>query len=163
MSPPLGFNRIPHITFLIYQCGSNVVYILPYIDDIILIKSSHDLCKSIITLLALMVVMKDLGPLSCFMGIAVTKMHMDLFLVRVAMPMTLLLEPTWPFANLLLLQLTLSRNSVPPPIFHMTILPYIGVFPMLCNISHLPILTSLMLSNKRVFTCILHASSTCLH
>jgi len=39
----------------------------------------------------------------------------------VLMLVILLLEQAWPRANLLLLQLTPNRSSVPPPAFHMTI------------------------------------------
>jgi len=57
-----------------------MAYILLYVDDIILITSSHDLCKSITTLLASEFAMKDLGSLSYFLGIAVTKHVGGLFL-----------------------------------------------------------------------------------
>jgi hypothetical protein len=39
-------------SLFIYQRGSNLAYLLLYVDDIILITSSHDLRKSIMALLA---------------------------------------------------------------------------------------------------------------
>ncbi|MCI19699.1 copia protein, partial [Trifolium medium] len=67
-------------SLFIYRRGSDMAYILLYIDEIILITSSHDLRKSIMTLLASEFAMKDLGPLSCFLGIAVTRHAGGLFL-----------------------------------------------------------------------------------
>ncbi|XP_057446161.1 uncharacterized mitochondrial protein AtMg00810-like [Lotus japonicus] len=57
-----------------------MAYLLLYVDNIILIFSSHDLRKSIMTLLASEFAMKDLGPLSYFPGIAVTRHGDGLFL-----------------------------------------------------------------------------------
>ena len=48
-------------------------YILLYVDDIILTASFDTLRKFIMTLLSLEFAMKDLGPLSYFLGIAVTR------------------------------------------------------------------------------------------
>ncbi|XP_056697890.1 uncharacterized mitochondrial protein AtMg00810 [Spinacia oleracea] len=50
-----------------------MTYILLYIDDIILATSSDTLRKSFISLLFSECKMKDLGPLSYFLGIAVTR------------------------------------------------------------------------------------------
>jgi histone deacetylase 1/2 len=57
-----------------------MAYILLYVDDIILVTSSDDLRKSIISLLSSEFAMKDLGPLSYFLGIGVTKYSDGLFL-----------------------------------------------------------------------------------
>jgi hypothetical protein len=57
-----------------------MAYILLYVDDIILITSSHDLHKSIMTLLASEFAMKDLGSLSYFLGIVVNMHIGGLFL-----------------------------------------------------------------------------------
>ncbi|MCI29040.1 copia protein, partial [Trifolium medium] len=56
-------------SLFIYRRGFDLAYILLYVDDIILVTSSHDLRKSIMTLLASEFAMKDLGPLSYFLGI----------------------------------------------------------------------------------------------
>jgi hypothetical protein len=73
----IGFQHITsdHSLF-IYRRGSDISYILLYVDDIILITSSHDLRKSIMALLASEFAMKDLGCLSYFLGIVVTR-HVD--------------------------------------------------------------------------------------
>lgn len=44
-------NTLDHSLF-IYRCGSYMAYIMLYINDIILISSSHDVHKSIMALLA---------------------------------------------------------------------------------------------------------------
>jgi hypothetical protein len=60
-------------SLFIYRRDSDIAYILLYVDDIILITSSDDLRKSIMTLLASEFAMKDLGSLSYFLGIVVTR------------------------------------------------------------------------------------------
>ncbi|MCI51994.1 copia protein, partial [Trifolium medium] len=57
-----------------------MAYLLLYVDDIILTASSDDLHKSIISRLSSEFAMKDLGPLSYFLGIAVTRHDSGLFL-----------------------------------------------------------------------------------
>ena len=57
-----------------------MAYILLYVDDIILITSSHNLRRSIMTPLASELAMKDLGSLSYFLGIVVTRHVGGLFL-----------------------------------------------------------------------------------
>jgi hypothetical protein len=59
-----------------------MAYILLYVDDIILTTSTDDLRKSIMMLLASEFAMKDLGPLSYFLGIAVTRHTGGLFLCQ---------------------------------------------------------------------------------
>jgi len=57
-----------------------MAYILLYMDDIILITSTHVLRKSIMSLLATEFAVKDLGPLSYFLGIAVSRHPGGIFL-----------------------------------------------------------------------------------
>ncbi|XP_056685955.1 uncharacterized mitochondrial protein AtMg00810-like [Spinacia oleracea] len=57
-----------------------MAYVLLYVDDIILSTSSDTLRKSIMSLLFSEFAMKDLGPLSYFLGIAVTRHSGGLFL-----------------------------------------------------------------------------------
>jgi len=59
-----------------------MAYILLYVDDIILITSTHALRKSIMSLLESKFAMKDLGPLSYFLGIVVSRHPGGLFLVK---------------------------------------------------------------------------------
>ena len=64
----------------IYNRDSDMAYILLYVDDIILITSSDCLKQHILTLLAAEFAMKDLGPLSYFMGIVVSRNAHCMFL-----------------------------------------------------------------------------------
>jgi len=57
-----------------------MAYILLYVDDIVLTSSFDALRQSIMSLLASKFSMKDLGPLSYFLGIAVTRHIRGLFL-----------------------------------------------------------------------------------
>ncbi|KAG6488899.1 hypothetical protein ZIOFF_050154 [Zingiber officinale] len=59
-----------------------MTYILLYVDDIILTMSSNVLLQSIMSFLAAEFAMKDLGPLSYFLGIAVTQHASGLFLCQ---------------------------------------------------------------------------------
>jgi len=77
----IGFSqsKCDHSLF-IYRKNTHMTYILLYVDDIILATSSDDLRQSIISLLSSEFAMKDLGPLSYFLGIAVTRHQQGLFL-----------------------------------------------------------------------------------
>lgn len=75
-----GFHNRMNSFIFFYRRGPDMTYILLYVDDVIRINSSHDLHKSIITLLASEFAMKDLGPLSYFLSIAVTIHADELFL-----------------------------------------------------------------------------------
>jgi len=77
----LGFFRsTSDHSFFIYRQGTILAYILLYVDDIILIASSDVIRKSIISLLSSKFAMKDLGVLSYFLGIVVTRHVGGLFL-----------------------------------------------------------------------------------
>ena len=60
--------------------GNDTTYIILYVDDIILTASSDALRNSIMSKLSVEFAMKDLGPLSYFLGIFVTKRTSGLFL-----------------------------------------------------------------------------------
>lgn len=77
----LGFShsQSDHSLFIFHR-GNDMAYILLYVDDIILTASSDTLRKSIISMLCSEFAMKDLGPLSYFLGIAVTRHQGGLFL-----------------------------------------------------------------------------------
>jgi len=77
----LGFSHIisDHSLF-IYHHDNDTTYILLYVDDIILTASSDALRNAIMSKLSVEFAMKDLGPLSYFLGIFVTKHTCGLFL-----------------------------------------------------------------------------------
>lgn len=77
----IGFchNTVDNSLFIYHQ-GNDMVYILLYVNDIILTASSDHLRCSIMTLLSSEFAMKDLGPLSYFLGVVVTQNSTGLFL-----------------------------------------------------------------------------------
>ena len=77
----IGFShsKSDHSLF-IYRNGSDIAYLLLYVDDIILTASSDCFRKYFMTVLGSEFAIKDLGPLSYFLGIAVTRHPHGLFL-----------------------------------------------------------------------------------
>ncbi|XP_021719327.1 uncharacterized protein LOC110686999 [Chenopodium quinoa] len=70
----IGFANSKSDNYLfIFRQGSDTAYILLYVDDIILTASSDSLRTRIMDLLGSEFAMKDLGPLSFFLGIVVTR------------------------------------------------------------------------------------------
>jgi hypothetical protein len=72
----LGFAEAKSDTFLfVLHRGSDTVYLLLYVDDIILTASSTELLCRTISALQREFTMKDLGHLHHFLGITVTMVH----------------------------------------------------------------------------------------
>jgi hypothetical protein len=67
-------------SLFIFSRGSDTVYLLLYVDDIILIASSMELLCRTISAFQQEFAMKDLGPLHHFLGITVERCPADLFL-----------------------------------------------------------------------------------
>jgi hypothetical protein len=67
-------------SLFIFHRGANMVYLLLYIDDIILTASSTTLLRHTILALQWEFVMKDLGPLHHFLGITVEHRPDGMFL-----------------------------------------------------------------------------------
>uniref|UniRef100_A0A6N2KBQ3 Uncharacterized protein n=2 Tax=Salix viminalis TaxID=40686 RepID=A0A6N2KBQ3_SALVM len=77
----LGFSHsVSDHSLFIYRQGNDIAYILLYVDDIILAASSATLRQSIMSKLGSEFSMKDLGPLSYFLGISVTRHSGGIFL-----------------------------------------------------------------------------------
>jgi hypothetical protein len=77
----LGFIEAKSDTSLfIFRRGSDTVYLLLYIDDIILTASSTELLRRTISALQREFAMKDLGPLCHFLDITVERRLDGLFL-----------------------------------------------------------------------------------
>ncbi|GKE82236.1 ribonuclease H-like domain-containing protein, partial [Tanacetum coccineum] len=67
-------------SLFIYQNGSEVAYLLIYVDDIVLTASSTNLLRRIISSLYKEFDMTDLGALNYFLGISVTRDSTGMFL-----------------------------------------------------------------------------------
>ncbi|MCF8701912.1 hypothetical protein L3054_11040 [Corynebacterium sp. MC-10] len=77
----IGFSHSTSDNSLFIFCrGKDIAYILLYVDDIILTASSDSLRLGIMSKLATEFAMKDLGPLSYFLGIAVSRDNNSLFM-----------------------------------------------------------------------------------
>jgi hypothetical protein len=64
----------------IFHRSSNTVYLLLYVDDIVLTASSTELLRRTISSLQREFTMKDLGPLHHFIGITVERRPTGMFL-----------------------------------------------------------------------------------
>ncbi|KAJ9566253.1 LOW QUALITY PROTEIN: hypothetical protein OSB04_002219 [Centaurea solstitialis] len=81
----LGFLRSKTGTSLfMYHRGSDTIYLLLYVDDIILTASSPTLISMVICQLSSEFPMSDLGSLSFFLGIAASRSKSKLFLSQSA-------------------------------------------------------------------------------
>ncbi|XP_021749912.1 uncharacterized protein LOC110715633 [Chenopodium quinoa] len=77
----IGFSHSKSDNSLfIYSHGRDLTYILLYVDDIVLTTSSDTLRTTIMSCLSSEFAMTDLGPLSSFLGISVTRHSGGLFL-----------------------------------------------------------------------------------
>jgi hypothetical protein len=77
----LGFSEARSDTSLfVYRRGTETVYLLLYVDDIVLTASSQQLLRRVIDALMKEFAMKDLGPLHHFLGMAVQRQGGSLFL-----------------------------------------------------------------------------------
>jgi len=77
----LGFTEARSGTSLFaYRHGTEIVYLLLYVDDIVLTASSQQLIRRVIDALMKEFAMKDLGPLHHFLGMAVHRRGDSLFL-----------------------------------------------------------------------------------
>jgi hypothetical protein len=77
----LGFLEAKSDTSLfIFRRGSDIIYLLLYVDDIILTASSTELLRRTISALQCLFAMKYLGPIHHFLGITVERRSDGLFL-----------------------------------------------------------------------------------
>jgi len=77
----LGFTEARSDTSLfVYRRGTETIYLLLYVDDIVLTASSQQLLRRVINALMKEFAMKDLGPLHHFLAMAVQRQGDTLFL-----------------------------------------------------------------------------------
>jgi hypothetical protein len=115
----LGFLEAKSDNSLFIFCrGSDTVYLLLYVDDIILTASNTELLYRIISTLQREFVMKDLGPLHHFLGITVVRYSADLFLHQRTYTLDILKRAVMadckPCTTPVDLQAKLARDSGPP-------------------------------------------------
>jgi hypothetical protein len=77
----IGFVEAKSDTsLLIYWCGDDTLYLLLYVDDIVLMTSTTNLLKLMNVTLQREFTMKDLGPLHHFLSISAERRPQGLFL-----------------------------------------------------------------------------------
>jgi hypothetical protein len=77
----IGFIEAKSDTSLfIYRRDKAIVYLLLYVDDVVLTASTDDLLQRTILALQREFAMKDLGPLHHFLGITAERRPQGLFL-----------------------------------------------------------------------------------
>jgi hypothetical protein len=157
----LGFSHsVCDNSLFTYHSGDDTAYILLYVDDIILTASSDTLRKSIMSKLSSEFAMKDLGPLSYFLGISVTRHSVVCFSLNINMLKKSLRELQCPPANRFQLQWIQKQNLVEPPATHIMIHRNTEVLLVLCNTLLSQDLISLMPFSKYVFLCIIQELNT---
>jgi hypothetical protein len=80
LSSPGFIEAKSDTSLFIYRHGTDTVYLLLYVDDIVLTASSSQLLHRVIEALKQEFAMKDLGPLHFFLGMAVQRHQDTLFL-----------------------------------------------------------------------------------
>jgi len=157
----IGFrNSTSDHSLFIYRQHSDMAYILLYVDEIILITFTDTLRKSIMPLLAYEFAMKDLGPLSYFLGIVVSRHLGGIFLCQSTYTSEIIER-----AGMTSCKLSTTHVNTKQKLSTSSGTPYEG--PSLYRIlagpystSHSLDLTSLMSFNKFVFTCMHPAQNT---
>jgi hypothetical protein len=115
----LGFADAKSNTSLfVFRRGSDTVYLLLYVDDIILTASSTELLRRTISALQWEFAMKDLGPLHHFLGITVERHPDKLFLHQRTYTLDILKRAVMtdckPCSTLVDLKAKLAADSGPP-------------------------------------------------
>ena len=76
-----GFmNSIADFSLFILRCPAVTIYLLVYVDDIIIIGNNPSVVQHFITLLSSPFSLKELGPLTYFLGVEVLSHQLDLIL-----------------------------------------------------------------------------------
>jgi hypothetical protein len=106
------------MSFFIYRRGSDTVYLLLYVNDIVLTASTADLLHRTIIALEREFAMKDLGPLHHFLGITVERRPQGLFLHQRQYAIDILekagMSDCKPCSTPVDTQAKLSEDDVPP-------------------------------------------------
>ena len=155
----IGFKNSKSDTSLfVYRQGSELAYLLLYVDDIILTASSSTILRSILSSLKSEFSMTDLGLLHYFLGISVrmdnngsswtNETTRQIYYIALICPTAIHLQPRW----------THPQNYMPLMGLQSKIQRSIVASPVLYNISLSLALISRMPYNKYVCTCMILAS-----
>jgi hypothetical protein len=131
----IGFRASQCDTSLfIFTQGTDVAYLLLYVDDIILTASSQPLLQHLIGYLQQEFAMTDLGHLHYFLGVSVQRSSAGLFLSQAKYAAEILEKANMSSAIHPRLLLKFSPSCPPKDDHLLLILLYIAVSQVLCNI-----------------------------
>lgn len=157
----LGFSEARSDTSLfIYHRGSDVVYLLLYVDDIVLTASSDSLLRWTISALQAEFSMKDLGPLHHFLGIRLPAHPLVCSSASDSTFLMFLLVLACPSASHVLRRSTLMPSSQLSMVPQLLTRLITGASLVHYNISLSPGQIYPMLSSKSAFTCMTPGSRT---
>jgi hypothetical protein len=132
-------------SLFVLRTGSTVLYLLLYVDDIILTGNSSSTVISLITQLAHTFELKDLGPLRFFLGLQIDYTRAGLFVHQKKYVSDLLLKFNMTNCKPASTHFQLVRNFSPPLMMCCLILPNIAVSLVPYNMPHSHVLTLHML------------------
>ena len=113
----LGFTwALSDTSLFVLRRGSDMAYLLLYVDDIVLTTSSTNFLRMIITSLSTEFKMKNLGPLHFFLGVFVVARPLVSFFLKRDMLRRFLIALLCPIASLPLRLLILSPRFWLPPV-----------------------------------------------
>jgi hypothetical protein len=106
------------MSLFIYRCGDDTVFLLLFVDDIVLTASTTDLLQRTIVALQWEFAMKDIGPLHHFLGITAERRSQGLFLHQRQYAIDILeragMSDCKPCSTLVDTQAKLSEDDGPP-------------------------------------------------
>jgi hypothetical protein len=107
-------------SLFVYHRGTDTVYLLLYVDDIVLTASSLELLQRTTIALQQQFIMKDLGPLHHFLGVSVEQRFDGLFLHQRQYAWDILeragMSDCKPCFTSVDTQVTVSSDMGPPPV-----------------------------------------------
>jgi hypothetical protein len=157
----LGFSHsVCDHSLFIYHHGDDTAYILLYVDDIILTASSDTLRQSIMSKLSSEFAMKDLGPLSYFLGISVTRHSSGMFLSQQKYAEEIIERASMSSCKPISTQWIQKRNLVEPQATHIMIPLNIEVLLVHYNILLSQDLISPMPFSRYAFLCTIQKHNT---
>jgi hypothetical protein len=136
-------------SLFVFRRNGVVLYLLLYVDDIILTGNSSFAITDLISQLASNFELKDLGLFTIFSGYKLTPLPVVCLFIKENISLIYFQSFTWLIANLLPLPLFLLRNFLLVLVMFFLILHLIEVWlvlcymlPLLALISHLPLIMS---------------------
>jgi hypothetical protein len=115
----LGFRHsVADASLFVFKQGSISIYMLIYVDDIIIVSSSNSITDKLIQNLTEEFAVKDLGRLEYFLGIEVKQSKKEFYYLRRGMHLIYSRKLTWISVKLFLHQCLQLRNFIEIKVYH---------------------------------------------